>query len=59
MPEFDERGLNEAGFPWDKSFTEINPDYFNYADRRIEYLIESGLVPCIVGCWDIISISSE
>lgn len=51
MPEFDERGLNEAGFPWNKEFTSINPAYFDYADRRIEYLTNAGLMPCIVGSW--------
>lgn len=51
MAPFDQRGTNEAGFPWEEGFTRINPDYYNYADRRIEYLVESGLMPCIVGCW--------
>ncbi|MBN1865325.1 MAG: DUF4038 domain-containing protein [Victivallales bacterium] len=51
MPAFDERGANEAGFPWDKDYKRINPEYFDIADRRIQYLVESGLAPCIVGCW--------
>ena len=51
MPEYDERGANEAGFPWEAGFASINPAYFDMADRRIEHLVESGLVPCIVGCW--------
>jgi hypothetical protein len=59
MPPFDERGANEAGFPWSYSstpdggliFDRINPDYFDLMDRRIAYLVESGLVPCIVGFW--------
>jgi len=51
MPEYDERGANEAGFPWEAGFTRINPAYFDMADRRIEHLVESGLAPCIVGCW--------
>ena len=51
MPEFDERGANEAGFPWDAGYGRINPEYFDYADRRIEYLVDLGIVPCIVGCW--------
>ena len=51
MPAFDERGANEAGFPWEKDYSRINPSYFDLADRRIRHLIESGVVPCIVGCW--------
>lgn len=51
MPAFDERGANEAGFPWDKDFERINPAYFDMADLRIQWLVRSGLAPCIVGCW--------
>lgn len=51
MPAFDERGANEAGFPWERDFVRINPAYFDMADLRINHLVHSGLVPCIVGCW--------
>jgi len=51
MPAFDERGANEAGFPWEADYARINPDYFDMADLRIDYLVRSGLVPCVVGCW--------
>jgi hypothetical protein len=51
MPEFDPRGANEAGYPWEKGYSRINPAYFDQADLRIQYLAEVGLVPCIVGCW--------
>ena len=51
MDAFDRRGENEAGFPWDKDFLRINPAYFDMADLRIFRLVESGLLPCIVGCW--------
>lgn len=51
MPPFDARGANEAGFPWDEGYTRINPDYFALSERRILYLIENGLLPCLVGCW--------
>ncbi|MHB0998307.1 MAG: apiosidase-like domain-containing protein [Armatimonadota bacterium] len=51
MPGFDERGANEAGYPWEDDFSCINPAYFDYADRRISYMTDSGLAPCIVGCW--------
>jgi len=51
MPPFDPRGANEAGFPWDESYTQINQAYFDMADRRIDWLVQNGLVPCIVGSW--------
>ena len=51
MPAFDQRGANEAGFPWTKDYTPIRPEYFNAADRRISVLVDKGLMPCIVGAW--------
>jgi hypothetical protein len=51
MDWHDPRGANEAGFPYDKEFTRVNPAYFDKADRRIQHLVDSGLMPCIVACW--------
>jgi len=51
MDQFDERGANEAGFPWAKDYSRINPHYFDMADLRVQWLVNTGLVPCIVGCW--------
>jgi len=51
MPAFDERGANEAGFPWEPDYSRINPSYFDAADLRLGALVDAGLVPCIVGCW--------
>ncbi|MBU6399462.1 MAG: DUF4038 domain-containing protein [Verrucomicrobia bacterium] len=51
MPAFDERGANEAGFPWTRGYGRINPAYFDAADRRIAWLADAGLAPCIVGAW--------
>lgn len=51
MPAFDERGANEAGFPWEKDYGKIVLAYFDMADLRIQWLAKSGLVPCIVGFW--------
>jgi hypothetical protein len=51
MAGFDERGANEGGYPWTHNYERINPQYFDYVDRRIKYLVDSGLMPCIVGCW--------
>jgi hypothetical protein len=48
---FDPRSENEGGFPWEEKYTKINPRYFDFADRRISWLVQSSLVPCIVGAW--------
>jgi hypothetical protein len=42
---------NEGGAVWDPEFKRINPQYFNYADRRIQRLIDLGIAPVIVGGW--------
>ncbi|MDZ4763114.1 MAG: DUF4038 domain-containing protein [Chloroflexota bacterium] len=51
MPPFDERGANEAGFPWEQDFSRINPAYFDLVDVRMAHLVQSGLVPALVGFW--------
>jgi hypothetical protein len=51
MPQFDPRGANEAGYPWQPDYARINPAYFDMADLRIDYLVSKELAPCIVGCW--------
>lgn len=51
MPQFDRRGANESGFPWEPEYARINPAYFDMADRRIRYLVDQGLAPCVVGAW--------
>lgn len=51
MDSFDPRGENEAGFPWERGYTRINPGFFDMADLRMLHLVEAGLTPCILGCW--------
>ncbi len=51
MPSFDPRGFNEAGSAWEPGFRSVRPAYFDLADVRIQHLVDSGIVPCIVGCW--------
>ena len=48
---WDKRAANEGGFPWEKGFASINPEYFDWADKRINILIDNGIVPCIFGAW--------
>jgi len=42
---------NESGWPWEQDWARTNPAYYDLADRRISYLVENGLMPCIVGMW--------
>jgi hypothetical protein len=51
MFPFDPRGANEAGYPWEKDYTAIRPEYFDEADKRLLYLADEGFTPCIVGAW--------
>lgn len=51
MPPFDSRGANEAGFPWQTNWSSVRPEYFQAADRRLKYLVDAGLTPCLVGAW--------
>jgi len=42
---------NEGGYVWDPEFRQINPSYFDFADRRIQHILDQGMVPAIVGGW--------
>jgi hypothetical protein len=42
---------NEGGAVWDPDFKNINPKYFDFADRRIQLLVDAGIAPAIVGAW--------
>jgi hypothetical protein len=42
---------NEGGCVWTPKFERINPAFFDYADRRVQCLLDNGLVPVIVGGW--------
>lgn len=51
-PTFEPTWENEGGKPYEnRDFTRLNPAYFEFADRRIEHLVSSGIVPAIVGGW--------
>ncbi|MDX2153184.1 MAG: DUF4038 domain-containing protein [Bryobacteraceae bacterium] len=51
MDSFDPRGENEAGFPWQRDYATINPAWWDMADLRVQHLVNSGLTPCVLGCW--------
>ena len=51
MTAWDPRGRNEAGFPFMENFARVNTAYFDSADLKIGQLVQSGLMPCIVGMW--------
>ena len=40
---------NEGGTEWDAKFKQINSKYFDFADRRLKYLLDQGLTPEIEG----------
>lgn len=42
---------NEGGPVWEPGFSRINPAYFDAADRRIQWLVDSGIAPEIEGAW--------
>jgi hypothetical protein len=42
---------NEGGCVWDPQFKQINPKFFDYADRRVQHLVDSEIAPAIVGAW--------
>ena len=42
---------NEGGCVWDPQFKRINPKFFDYADRRVQHLVDSEIAPAIVGAW--------
>ncbi len=43
---------NEGGKPYlNRDFTKVNLEYFKYADQRFEYMLQSGIVPAMVGAW--------
>ena len=48
---FDPRWANEGGMPYLKDYQHVNPAYFDMADRRIQHLLDAGMVPAIVGGW--------
>lgn len=46
------RMANEGGLPYESvKFERVNPEYFNYADRRLKHLVDAGIAPVIVGAW--------
>lgn len=51
MDSFDPRGRGDGGFPWTEGYGTINPAWWDMADLRVQHLVETGLVPCILGCW--------
>jgi hypothetical protein len=48
---WDPQQANEAGWPWEKEFARINPAFYDLADLRLAFMVEQGLMPCIVGMW--------
>ena len=51
MDSFDKRGANRGGFVWQEGYDEINPNFFEIADKKIKYLYSLGFNIAIVGAW--------
>jgi hypothetical protein len=48
---FDPKTMNEGGYAWRPDYAAINPLFYDYADLRIQHLVEAGIVPCLVCSW--------
>ena len=49
---FEPMWANEGGWPYHtRDYKELNVAYWDYADRRLQHLIDVELVPAIVGAW--------
>ncbi len=48
---FDDAVRSRAGWPWQADFAAPNLPWWDDADTRIQILVDTGLVPCIVGSW--------
>ncbi|MBT6150316.1 MAG: DUF4038 domain-containing protein [Gemmatimonadetes bacterium] len=49
---FDPGWANEGGMMYrNREFTDLNTQYFDSADRRLEHLVDVGLMPALVGAW--------
>jgi hypothetical protein len=42
---------NEGGCVWNPGFKQINPKFFDFADQRVQHLVDSEIAPAIVGAW--------
>jgi hypothetical protein len=48
---WDPQQANEGGWPWEQDFARINPAFFDHVDLRMAFMIDQGLMPCVVGMW--------
>jgi hypothetical protein len=48
---FSDAGRGEGGHPWTEGYEAINPAWWDAADRRIQAIVDRGLVPCVFGAW--------
>lgn len=47
---FSKNSSNDGGHPFTKDW-QINQNYFCEVDKKIKYLVDKDLIPCIVGNW--------
>jgi hypothetical protein len=51
LPPLDPGFTNEGGSVWNEGFQQLNPRFFDYADRRVALLVDAQIVPVLVGAW--------
>ena len=51
MDSFDSRAKNAGGYVWYDEYADINYNFFNEAEAKIEYLYSLGFHIAIVGAW--------
>lgn len=51
MPVDDPRNANLGGPSWEPGFARVNPAFYDQADLKLQYLVEQGIVPLVVGSW--------
>lgn len=48
---YDRRGENENGYCWEKDWARINPYFYDIADKKMNVIVNAGLVPVLAGAW--------
>lgn len=47
----DQEAQNEGGATFNQQYERINPSFFQWFDKRIQYIADQGMVPVITGQW--------
>lgn len=50
-PPLGDASAGDHGHPWTTDFAAVHEPWWDAADRRIQGLVDRGIVPCVVGAW--------